>query len=184
MSVGSGTAPWSGKPFSSGAAFTISSFVFPPFICACTCSSRAARKSCWYTTSSFLPVTGSPGPPPDWPLTEASDRELALWTKLWAKPQATRWEVLGQDLEVALYVRRFVAAEKPGAAATTAVVVRQLGEALGLTIPGLLRNRWQIGSQQSAPAPVAPVPTGTDGGAQAGGSAKTRLLRAVPSDGG
>lgn len=131
-----------------------------------------------------LPVTGRPGPPPDWPLTEASERELELWTKLWAKPQATRWEVLGQDLEVALYVRRFVAAEKPGAAATTAVVVRQLGEALGLTIPGLLRNRWQIGSQQSAPAPAAPAPTGTDGGTSAGGSAKTRLLRAVPSDGG
>jgi hypothetical protein len=87
-----------------------------------------------------------------------------LWVRLWVKPQATRWEVLGQDLEVALYVRRFVAAEKPGAAATTAVIVRQLGEALGLTIPGLLRNRWQIGSQQSAPAAAVQAPTGTDTG--------------------
>jgi hypothetical protein len=76
------------------------------------------------------------------------------------KPQATRWEALSQELEVALYVRRWVEAEKPAAPAATVVVVRQLGEALGLTIPGMQRNRWQIGSQQSVPEPIAR--TGTD----------------------
>jgi hypothetical protein len=131
-----------------------------------------------------LPITGRPGPAPEWPLPNPSQRELDLWALLWAKPQATRWEVLGQDHEVALYVRRFVRAEQPDAPVATVVVVRQLGEALGLTIPGLLRNRWQIGSQQSAPvAPQAPAdPGGTPPAPR--GSAKSRILRAVPSDGG
>lgn len=131
-----------------------------------------------------LPVTGRPGPPPAWPLPFPDDREMAVWATLWAKPQATRWEALGQELEVALYVRRWVEAEKPGASAACVVVVRQLGEALGLTIPGMQRNRWQIGSQSSAPAVAA---TGTDGPAPAPSapatSARSRILRAVPSDG-
>ncbi|MGW5556867.1 hypothetical protein ACWER9_06545 [Micromonospora sp. NPDC003944] len=120
-----------------------------------------------------LPATGRPDPPPEWPLPDPADRELQLWKTLWAKPQATRWEVLGQDLEVALYVRRFVAAEQPGASSSAVVVVRQLGEALGLTIPGLLRNRWQIGSAESRPAPAV---TGTEGAAQpaARGASKGR----------
>lgn len=131
-----------------------------------------------------LPVTGRPGPPPDWPLDELTDREAALWVTLWAKPQATRWEVLGQELEVALYVRRWVEAEKPGAPAAAVVVVRQLGEALGLTIPGLARNRWQIGSQPAPPAAAAG--TGTEGPAPAAPpatSSRQRILRAVPTDG-
>lgn len=130
-----------------------------------------------------LPVTGRPGPPPEWPLEELTDREARLWVKLWAKPQATRWEALGQDLEVALYVRRWVEAEKPGAPSSAVVVVRQLGEALGLTIPGMQRNRWQIGSQTSAPAVQAA--TGTDGPTvQAPApSSRQRMLRSVPTDG-
>jgi len=121
-----------------------------------------------------LPVTGRPGPPPPWPLEEQTDREALLWARLWAKPQATRWEVLGQVDEVALYVRRWTEAEKPGAAVASVVVVRQLGDALGLTIPGLLRNRWQIGSAESRPA--APSATGTLGApAPSRSSARDRL---------
>lgn len=131
-----------------------------------------------------LPVTGRPGPPPEWPLPNPSARELELWVKLWKKPQATRWEALGQDDEVALYCRRFARAEQPDAPVATVVVVRQLGEALGLTIPGMARNRWQIGSQHSAPAVQAP--TGTDGSPPAPApatSSRSRILRAVPADG-
>jgi hypothetical protein len=122
-----------------------------------------------------LPLTGRAGPAPKWPIPNPSERELELWAKLWAKPQATRWEVLGQDDEVALYCRRFVRAEQPDAPVATVVVVRQLGEALGLTIPGLLRNRWQIGSQQSAPAPMTQAPTGTSGPTTSRSSARDRF---------
>lgn len=120
-----------------------------------------------------LPVTGRPGPAPKWPLPNPSVRELELWEMLWAKPQATRWETLGQDHEVALYCRRFARAEQPDAPVACVVVVRQLGEALGLTIPGLLRNRWQIGSQQSAPKVSAP--TGTEGATSPRRSSRDRF---------
>ena len=107
-----------------------------------------------------LPVTGRPGPAPDWPLTPASNREMWHWTRLWKTPQATRWEVLGQHVQVAVYVRRLVAVEEPDATAALGNHVLRLEEGLGLTIPGLARNRWQIGSQESAPLAQA---TGTDG---------------------
>lgn len=126
-----------------------------------------------------LPVTGRPGDPPDWPLTVASARELKFWEQLWRKPQATEWERLGQVVDVALYVRRLVEVEQPGATASLGNHVLRLGEGLGLTIPGLLRNRWQIGGGQ-APAPETAAPTGTDGvPARPRGTTRGRLA-AVP----
>lgn len=126
-----------------------------------------------------LPVTGRPGPAPDWPLTPASNRENLHWVRLWKTPQATRWEVLGQHVQVAMYVRRLVALEEPDATAALGNHVLRLEEALGLSIPGMRRNRWQIGSQQSAPEQA----TGTDGAAprRSAGSARGRLT--VVSDG-
>lgn len=125
-----------------------------------------------------LPVTGRPGDPPDWPLEDQTDREVVIWARLWAKPQATRWEVLGQVDEVALYTRRWVAAEKPNAPVAVVIVVRQLGDALGLTIPGMLRNRWQIGSAETRP--IAQAPTGTDGGTRPLRSSARDRLSIVP----
>lgn len=107
-----------------------------------------------------LPVTGRTGPTPDWPLTPAGNREAWHWQRLWKTPQATRWEVLGQHVQVAMYVRRLVAAEEPDATAALGNHILRLEEGLGLSIPGMRRNRWQIGSQQSAPATQA---TGTEG---------------------
>jgi hypothetical protein len=129
-----------------------------------------------------LPATGRRGDPPVWPLDDPqTDREAVIWARLWAKPQATRWETLGQVDEVALYVRVFVRAEKLDAPLAAIDKVRQLGEALGLTIPGLLRNRWQIGSAESRPE--TPAPTGTDGPApRSTGSARRRLTVVADGD--
>jgi hypothetical protein len=110
-----------------------------------------------------LPLTGRPGPPPKWPHPEpVRARARAVGEALGqaagdplGSPRPGR---RGGALRAP--VRR---AEQPDAPVATVVVVRQLGEALGLTIPGLLRNRWQIGSQQSAPAPMTQAPTGTSG---------------------
>jgi hypothetical protein len=93
-----------------------------------------------------LPVTGRTGPAPEWPLTEASDRELELWAALWAKPQAVAWEVLGQEITVALYVRRLAEVEQPRATASLTTLVRQLADSLGLTIPGMRSLRWHVGA--------------------------------------
>lgn len=91
-----------------------------------------------------LPAEGRPGDPPRWPLVGQSDREAELWARLWSKPQALMWERLGQDLEVALFVRNFALAELPGAPINLGTLVRQQQDSLGLTTPGLRANRWRI----------------------------------------
>lgn len=122
-----------------------------------------------------LDVNGRPGDPPAWPLTPATDREMWHWERLWKTPQAIQWEVLGQFVEVAVYVRRLAEVELPGATASLGNHVLRLSEDLGLTIGGLRRNRWQIGGGVT---PALEQPTGTDGRAAprtGGGSVRGRL---------
>lgn len=108
---------------------------------------------------STLPSAGRPGPPPKWPLTSPTKRELEFWARLWAKPQAVKWEEQGQDTEVALYVRRLMAAEKRDAPAAVVTNLRQLADSLGLTTPGMRFNRWRIARPPAATegGPLAPV---------------------------
>lgn len=100
-----------------------------------------------------LPAGGRPGAPPEWPLVEGNEREAAIWTQLWARPQAVVWERAGQEFEVALYVRRLTEAELPGAATGLSTLVRQMSDSLGLTTPGMRSNRWRIEDVPEAPAP-------------------------------
>jgi hypothetical protein len=96
-------------------------------------------------------VTGRAGDPPAWPLTDIRPREEEFWPQLWRMPQAVEWERLDQTVQVALYVRRLVDAEAPGTPTNLTTLVRQLGDSLGLTIPGMRALRWKVSS-------VAPVP--------------------------
>lgn len=100
-----------------------------------------------------LPAAGRSGDLPSWPLGKQSERETHFWGLLWCKPQAVEWERLDMAIEVALYVRRLCEAEWPGAPVAVGTLVKQLGEQLGLTIPGMRMHRWKIGAV-SAPAPV------------------------------
>jgi hypothetical protein len=77
-------------------------------------------------------------------LESVQERELALWASEWSRPQAVMWERNGQELEVALYVRSVVAAERADAPTNARTLVRQQQEALGISLPGLQRNRWRI----------------------------------------
>lgn len=127
----------------------------------------------------ILPAEGRQGATPDWPLTEQTDREDDLWIVLWAKPQALMWERYGQEIEVALYVRRLAEAEKGDAGVNLGTLVRQMSDSLGLTTPGMRANRWRIDRVEeeteqrptAGPAPIAP------------NSARARL-RAVPGGSG
>ena len=92
----------------------------------------------------ILPAEGREGAPPDWPLTEQSDREATLWAALWAKPQAIMWKRYGQEFEVALYVRRLTEAELMDSRVNLSTLVRQMADSLGLTTPGMRANRWRI----------------------------------------
>lgn len=107
---------------------------------------RRDRKSDGEWTT--LPATGRIGETPAWPLTVATGRETEWWLQLWAKPQALMWERAGQHVEVALYVRRLTEAEKPESSTALNTLVRQMADALGLTIPGMRVNRWKIAVDQ------------------------------------
>jgi hypothetical protein len=102
----------------------------------------------------LLPSEGREGDPPEWPLTRSTGRTLARerywWARLWESPQAVQWDRLGQVVEVALYVRRLVQAERPAATAAITKEARILADSLGLTIPGMLRLRWRIAVDEVA----------------------------------
>jgi hypothetical protein len=91
-----------------------------------------------------LPAAGRTGRTPPWPLVDPEPRELHLWRGLWRKPQALMWADLGQEVEVALYVRRLCEAEVHESATNLSTLVRQLADSLGLTTPGLRAARWTI----------------------------------------
>lgn len=93
-----------------------------------------------------LPADGRDGPEPAFPLVGPSDREMDLWARLWETPQAVMWEQLSQDFEVASYVRLLVRAEKPGSSAIIWGQVKQFAESLGLSVSGMQRNRWLVGT--------------------------------------
>ncbi|MFB6517453.1 hypothetical protein [Streptomyces sp. NPDC056401] len=99
-----------------------------------------------------LPADGRDGEAPEWPLTEATEREWDLWLDLWEKPQAVMWDEMGQALEVALFVRTLTEAERVDARVDIKKMVRSYLDSLGLSVQGMLRNRWKIAP--AAPAPV------------------------------
>jgi hypothetical protein len=73
---------------------------------------------------------------------------MELWGLHWRKPQALMWETQGQELEVALFVRRFAEAERPNTPTNLSTLVRQMSDSLGLTTPGLRAHRWTIGTPE------------------------------------
>ena len=98
-----------------------------------------------------LPAAGRDGDPPEWPLISWVPRELELWHIEWSRPQAIMWERNRQQVEVALYVRTLALAEIPAAGSLAAkTLIRQQMEALGLSVPGMLRNRWKIAAPVTA----------------------------------
>jgi hypothetical protein len=106
---------------------------------------------------------------PDWPLPgKPSVRERALWVRMWRKPQAIMWERAGQELDVAVYCRRFAESERREAPVTGSVLVKQLSDSLGLSQPGLRSLRWKISADEVTERRQAARPA-------AGASARERL---------
>lgn len=60
------------------------------------------------------------------------------------------WEANHQEEEVARFVRWAVKGEAHDAPVSVGTLVRQLEEALGLSLPGLARNRWIIASTETS----------------------------------
>ncbi|MFP3986891.1 hypothetical protein U9R90_05190 [Streptomyces sp. E11-3] len=109
-----------------------------------------------------------------------SVREAELWADLWRKPQAIMWERFGQELEVALYVRRLTEAELMDSRVNLSTLVRQMGDSLGLTTPGMRANRWRV----DRPREEEEAPTGTSSAPIAGVyDARARLRAAAGGSG-
>lgn len=101
-------------------------------------------------TWTVLPATGRDGEPPEWPFEEISPRQAELWAELWSRPQATAWEAMGADHEVALYVRALASLERPEPPRDAQRVVRQCADSLGLSVQGMMRNRWKIAAAEQS----------------------------------
>lgn len=104
-----------------------------------------------------LPAEGRNAPAPEWPLAGQSDREAELWELYWRKPQALLWEHNGQELEVALHVRRLVEVEQPDASTALGTLVRQQMDALLLTLPAMLAARVRVAADELAVKRSEPV---------------------------
>ncbi len=117
---------------------------------------RAVNLAGWST----LPAEGRSEAPPEWPLVDVQPREWDLWREMWAKPQAVMWERLGQEIEVAMFCRKLAEAELPKASVELQKVVRQYLDSLGLSVQGMLRNRWKVAPagepEEQAEPPAAP----------------------------
>jgi len=79
------------------------------------------------------------------------------------------WDQLDQRYEVALFARNLARAEKPQASVELQKVVRQYLDSLGLSVAGMLRNRWRL-AEPAAAAAAAPKAS-----AAAPASARARL---------
>lgn len=92
-----------------------------------------------------LPSEGYQGDVPEFPLPDATERELEVWADLWRTPQACAWSMQSwRWLNVADLVRLQVRGEAHDAPVNIATVVRQLRADLGLTPAGLKENGWAI----------------------------------------
>lgn len=122
----------------------------------------------------FLVLDEASGDVPDFPLDDATSRELFWWDRLWHRPQASQWGELHLEDEVALYVRYLVEAEQVDAKSATRTLVKQYQELLGLSTAGLKRMMWKMPDGKPV---VASAPTG-----KPRSSSRTRL-KVVGNDG-
>lgn len=99
----------------------------------------------------FLVLDDASGVVPEFPLDEATARELFWWDRLWHRPQSSQWNELHLEDEVALYVRYLVEAEQADAKSATRTLVKQYQELLGLSTAGLKRLMWTV---PTGPAPI------------------------------
>jgi len=109
---------------------------------------RRARKDDAQWTD--LPSEGRQADAPEWPLTDATSRELVLWERWWRKPEALLWEADGSEDYVALTVRMFAEAEVEKASAENRKTVRMMMADLYLTRDAKARARIRIAEDETA----------------------------------
>lgn len=100
----------------------------------------------------IIPAAGRGKPAPEWPLTAPTGREVEMWERFWAKPQAVLWERDGQLEYVAIFVRQLIEAEAEKASAENRKTVRMMFADLWLTSDSMLRARIRIADTEQPKA--------------------------------
>jgi hypothetical protein len=110
---------------------------------------------------------------PEFPLSEVTGHETALWLALWQKPQGHMWAALGLEWQVAHYVRTFLEASSAGAVNGLKTAALRMEAELGLSTVGMGHLRWKFADDELAAHREEP---------QRSSSLKNRL-KAVNGDG-
>ena len=87
---------------------------------------------------------------PDFPLSEATAEEKALWRTLWGKPQGHMWAALGLEWQVAHYVRTFLEASAPRAVNGLKTAALRMEAELGLSTVGMGHLHWKFATDELA----------------------------------
>ncbi len=116
-----------------------------------------------------LPSEGYTGPVPEFPLPQASERELEVWEQAWRTPQACAWSLPSERWRVstvAMWVRVKVRCEDPEAGAALYGQLHRFADQIGMTTAGLAEMGWRVAVDEVAAkaaerstepaAPVAP----------------------------
>ena len=94
-----------------------------------------------------LPAEGFQGEPPQFPLLDASERELDLWDEAWRTPQACAWSLPSESWRVrtvALWVRLSARCEDPEAPAALLGQLHRFADQIGMTTAGLAEMGWRV----------------------------------------
>lgn len=98
-----------------------------------------------------LPAEGWAGEVPDFPLPDASERELDVWEQSWRTPQAWAWSQPSQSWRartVALWVRTVVRCEDPEAPASLLAQLHRFADQIGMTSAGLAEMGWKVAADE------------------------------------
>lgn len=112
-----------------------------------------------------LPAEGYRGDVPEFPLPDASNREIELWDEAWRTPQACAWSMPSERWRirtVALWVRLSVRCEDPEAGAALLGQLHRFADQIGMTTAGLAEMGWRVAvdelAEKAADRPTEPAP--------------------------
>jgi hypothetical protein len=100
-----------------------------------------------------LPAEGYQGDVPEFPLPNASARELEVWTSAWRTPQACAWAMASESWRVpfvADWVRVTVRCEDVEAPASLFAAKFRLEDRIGLSTAGLAEMGWKVAVDETA----------------------------------
>jgi hypothetical protein len=108
-----------------------------------------------------LPAQGFDGEAPEFPLPNATTRELDVWAQAWSTPQACAWSMPSEAWRtrtVAMWVRLTVRCEDPEAGASLLGQLHRFADQIGMTTAGLAEMGWKVAVDAVAEKRNEPVP--------------------------